>query len=107
MPAIDHTTAALLLSDESRAYLILFTPWATGATVHAFSAASGVETWTVPVGGMTCAHSAYRNDVVAELDAGRLLVWGNESMGRYVAALDPASGRRWCQRVFDPGAGCE
>lgn len=50
---------------------------------------------------MTTAHSAYSNDVQVVLEPDRLLVWGAESMGRYVTGLDLRTGEALCGHVLD------
>jgi hypothetical protein len=47
------------------------------------------------------AHSAYSNDIRLTLEHDRLLVWGAESEGRYVTALDLRTGVSQCHRIFD------
>ena len=98
----DEREAGALVADERGAYVATFHPTAACATVRAFTALDGRLAWERLVGCMTEAHSAYVNDVDLVLERDRLLVWGAESAGRYVVALNPRTGDSLCERRFDP-----
>jgi hypothetical protein len=94
--------AAVVVADDRGAYVVLFSPVAMCARVRNFAAADGRPEWDVTVGCMTEAHVSYSNDVQLVLRADRLEVWGKESAGRYVVALDLRTGTSLCSRRFDP-----
>lgn len=96
----DESDAAILVADARGAYVTVFSPYAACATVRAFSP-DGRKLWETFVGCMTYAHSAYSNDVQVVLEPDCLLVWGAESMGRYVTGLDLRTGETLCEHVFD------
>jgi hypothetical protein len=92
---------AELLADEERVYVVSFVPAAPGAVVRAFDGRTGRSLYELRVGGMTCVHSTYTNRLRIELSRERLLVWGWESAGRYVTAIEPRTGWVLCERLFD------
>jgi hypothetical protein len=98
--ALNTFDAFILLGDARGVYLVKYCPIAMGAKVLGFDVSSGRKLYEAYLRGMTSVHSMYSNRVRATLEGGRIVVWGWESMGRYVTALDPADGRMLCRHDF-------
>ncbi len=65
-----------------------------GARLHALSLTEGSWQWNTQLQGLgPIAHSAYSNRVRLEWTDGRLFVYGDEAMGRYLEAVEPETGR--------------
>jgi hypothetical protein len=96
-----ETDAGIVVADDRAAYVAIFNPHVACATIRSFAAADGRRTWETFVGFCMTAHSAYSNDIRLTLEHDRLLVWGAESEGRYVTALDLRTGVSQCHRIFD------
>ena len=85
---------AALALDHGTLYVARFSDIATGCTLHAFDARTGAVRWETRLEGRgRIAHSEYLNAVQLEVQRGRPVVFGWESAGRYVEALDPATGK--------------
>ena len=82
--------------------------------VHACSITSGARLYAVGVGETAwrwqtelyavgpIAHSAYSNRVDLEWKDGRVVVHGDEAMGRYVEAVDPQTGETLVNKRWPP-----
>jgi hypothetical protein len=76
-------------------------PHATGCTLAAWSLASGERLWTAPLAGLgEIGHSKYHNLVTLEIVDGLAVARSEESAGRYVEAVDLASGARAWHEVL-------
>ena len=65
----------------------------SGCTLHAFDARTGASRWTTRLEGLgPIAHSEYLNAIELRMSGGRPVVFGWESAGRYIEAVDPTSG---------------
>ncbi len=73
----------------------------TGAHLYALSLSDFTWTWETDLSAVgPIAHSAYANRVAIEWNDGRVLVFGDEAMGRYVEALDPADGSMLVNKLW-------
>jgi hypothetical protein len=86
---------------EGTLFIAEFHPIATGCRVVAIKLATGRLIWETQLQGIgpTC-HSKYRNRVNIETDGGRVIVYGNESHGKYVEQLDGISGKMLLNQKF-------
>lgn len=105
VPAEFVDAAALVVDIGTGAvYLAHYSAIASGATLLAFDLASGAARWTTPVRGLgPVAHSKYSNQVKLQMLRGALVLYGNESAGRYIEVFDPASGRMLSTRTLPAG----
>lgn len=76
----------------------LFVAWghpiASGATLSKIDVDSATVTWTTPLAGLgPIDHSQYFNDLQISVHHNHIVVYGNEAAGRYLEAVDPATGR--------------
>ena len=82
------------LEHDGVLYLARACSMSSGARLLALSISDWEWQWQHELIGLgPIAHSAYSNRVRIDHRDGRLLVYGDEAMGRYVEAVDPASGR--------------
>jgi outer membrane protein assembly factor BamB len=93
---------AALAMDAGTVYVAVFSRIASGCLLTALDTATGRKRWSSFVGLGEIAHSAYANCVQLEVIAGRPVVFGWESGGRYVEALDPAAGTTKEHHVLPP-----
>ena len=84
-----------------------FEPNRTGFAVIAYDLKGGKSLWkTHPWGVPVGAHSQYENRINLEIDDRHLVVYGNESFGRYIEILDLNTGKTVGQRLLGrPGSG--
>ena len=84
-----------------------FEPNRTGCAVIAYNLKGGKSLWkTHPWGVPVGAHSQYENRINLEIDDRHLVVYGNESFGRYIEILDLNTGKTVGQRLLGrPGSG--
>ncbi len=62
----------------------------SGATLSSFDLASGAKLWSLPVQGLgPVSHSKYSNRVELAVIGGAIVVFGNESSGRYLEVFSP------------------
>ncbi|MEM6989004.1 MAG: hypothetical protein AAF721_00860 [Myxococcota bacterium] len=93
-------TGAALLRDDVL-FIAQGSAASSGATLHAVSRGSGDILWTRPLYGIgPTAHSEYFNALQIAEHHGVIVVYGNEANGRYLEAVDPATGeslvsKRW------------
>ncbi len=92
--------AASLVAHGGTLYAALYRAHVTGGRVLALDAMTGRPIWEVPLRGLgPLHHSKYANRLQATFVSDRLVVFGDESGGRYVEVLDPADGRVLAHRV--------
>ena len=86
---------------EDTLFVAEFHPICTGCSVVAIDLATGNRIWETQLQGIgPTEHSKYRNRVNIETDGERVIVYGNESHGKYVEHLDVASGKILLNRKF-------
>jgi hypothetical protein len=70
-----------------------FSPMATGCTIVAYDLKARRQLWQCPLkGNPPQAHSEYRHQVNITVDDDAVLVYGNESNGRYIEYVDAKTG---------------
>ena len=70
-----------------------FSPYSTGCSIVAYHLKQG-ERWKTPLWGIgPLGSSMYANRVNMKLDGNHLIVYGDESAGRYIQLLDIRTGR--------------
>ncbi len=84
---------AALVVHRGTLYAARYSDNATGCTLDAFDARTGVVRWTRRLAGIgPTAHSEYLNAVELRIVRGYPVAFGWESNGRYIEALDPTTG---------------
>jgi hypothetical protein len=84
-----------------RLYLADYHFAASGCTVIAIDLKNGKELWRSRLRGLGfIVHSIYENSVNIQTDGKAVIVWGNESAGRYVEFLDVVTGKTVGHKVF-------
>ena len=74
-------------------YYAEFSPYASGCSIVAYHLDHG-ERWKTPLWGIgPLGNSMYTNRVNMKLDGNHLIVYGDESAGRYIQLLDIRTGR--------------
>jgi outer membrane protein assembly factor BamB len=102
LPNIQANSAALLL-DAGQLYAALYLDGATGGHVIALEATSGKVRWAILLEGVgPILHSKYRNRIQMRFINKWLVVFGDESGGKYIEVLDPENGQRLSNRVVQP-----
>jgi hypothetical protein len=96
----DDSHAGALAADWKGAYVATMDPFGTCTLVRAFGA-DGRSLWERSLGCLGQARHSYENDVTLTIDEDRLLVYGAESAGQYVAGLDLQTGKSLCERRFN------
>jgi hypothetical protein len=87
------TQSMLFARRNNVLYIADFSPNASGCFVSALDLDSGRQLWTTPLVGIgPIDRSKYRNRVNIELHGDRVVVFGNESNGRYVEVLNATTG---------------
>ncbi len=98
-PEFVGNVALLLISDTL--YVARYCTISSGARLLAFGADNGKQRWSTWLQAMgPVAHSEYFNEVQLREQHGHVVVYGNESQGRYVEVVDPATGRTLSNRRF-------
>jgi len=95
--AIDAATtdSAALAVYEDKLFAALYWHGATGCRVLALAIDTGAQHWETTLTGLgSMGHSRYINRVQLNVSGDRLVVFGNESAGKYIEVLDPSSGRQ-------------
>ncbi len=103
--AVPSTTAdaAAMAERGGRLYVALYRTAVTGCRVLALDVATGNEIWEVSLQAVGILHhSKYVNRVQITLLGDALVVFGDESGGRYVEVLDPRDGHLISHRVEKP-----
>lgn len=73
---------------------VVFHGGSSGAAAYGVDPAAGEVRWTSSPGSIgSIGHSRYSNDVRAVRDGEHVVVYGDESAGRYVGVIDPVRGR--------------
>jgi hypothetical protein len=84
---------AAVVLDHGTLYAARYSNISTGCTLRAFDAFTGARRWTTRLQGLgPVAHSEYLNAVELRIIGGRPVVFGWESSGRYIEAVDPTTG---------------
>lgn len=80
-----------------------FCPIATGCTVVAYDLRARKELWRCELRGNPPKwHSMYRHQVSISVDGGAVLVYGNESNGRYIEYVDAKTGKTVGHKKLPP-----
>jgi hypothetical protein len=99
-PFSDMQGRALVIDGELL-FVLSFHRMATGASVHAYELATGVERWESWLTGVgPIAHSRYSAWAEMRVNEGRPVVFGWEDGGRYVEVLDRATGATLSNRLL-------
>lgn len=88
-----------------RLYYVLFNPAESGGTVVAVDLAHNAKIWKIALRALgPVAHSTYQTQfrIEAAGNPAVIVVYGNESLGRYIEILDTNTGRTVGHKVF-PG----
>jgi outer membrane protein assembly factor BamB len=100
------TDAAALVVHRGKLYAALYSRYAAGCRVLTLDASSGHRLWETRLTGVgSVMHSKYMNRVQMRMKGKRLVVFGDESGGRYIEVLDPLSGRSIHNRRLKRGEG--
>lgn len=88
------TTHAAFVIAGDRLVVVTFCAGASGAVAYGLERESGALAWTASPGSIgSVGHSRYSSEVRAVLEGERVVVYGQESAGRYCGLLEPSSGR--------------
>jgi hypothetical protein len=84
-------------------YLADYSPRTTGCTIIAFDLKSKKVIWRTALRalGPPEAHSAYSNQVTMRVNGDEIVVFGNESNGKYVELLSRKTGKTVGHKVFE------
>ncbi len=94
---------AALVLDHGTLYSARYSDIATGCTMYAFDARTGVERFATHLVGIgPIGHSEYLNSVELRMVGNRPVAFGWESGGRYIEALDPMTGADAFHVVMPP-----
>ncbi len=78
-----------------------YIPQQAGCDVIAYDLKQGKTLWTTHLWGRgSVSHSQYSNRVDLRVDDRHVIVFGNESAGRYIELLDPKTGKTVGQRLL-------
>ncbi len=95
-----HTHSVFILAHDVL-YRADFLPSRTGCAVIAYDLKGGKPLWKTHLWGVPVAtHSQYENRINLEIDDRHLIVYGNESFGRYIEILDLRTGKTVGQRLL-------
>lgn len=82
-------------------YLVRWSSISTGCAVFAFDLKGKKLLWKKhPCGLGALGHSCYLNSTSIKMHEGRVCIYGDESAGRYIEALDPETGRRIGHKII-------
>ena len=85
--------ASVFLRGADTLYYADFSPFSSGCSIVAYHLKHG-ERWKTPLWGIgPLGQSMYANRVNMKLDGNHLIVYGDESAGRYIQLLDIRTGR--------------
>jgi hypothetical protein len=95
---------AALVIHHGTLYAARFSNISTGCTLHAFDVHAGTKRWTPSrlVGLGPIGHSKYLNAVQLRIIEERPVVFGWESSGRYIEAVDPTTGAQAYHSLLEP-----
>ena len=89
-----RANASVFIHHAGKLYAALYSDTATGCRVLALDADSGNVLWEVPLKGLGFLHhSKYSNRVQMRFIDDQLVIFGNESAGKYIEVLAPSNGR--------------
>jgi len=106
LPEIPAAGGAVIVDvPTKRVYVAHHSVIASGATLYALDLATGAQRWATKVQGLgPVSHSKYYNHVTLRLEAGLVVVGGDEAQGRYLEAFDPETGKMRWNRREPPGS---
>jgi hypothetical protein len=85
--------ASVFIRGGDMLYYAEFSPYASGCSIVAYHLKQG-ERWKTPLWGIgPKGNSMYTNRVNMKLDGNHLIVYGDESAGRYIELVDVRTGR--------------
>ena len=88
--ADEFIPGAALVTLGDRLYIAEHGRISSGANLSSFELASGAKVWTLPVHGLgPVSHSKYANRVELAVIHNAIVVFGNESSGRYIELFAP------------------
>jgi hypothetical protein len=94
---------AALVLDRGTLYAARYSDISSGCALHAFDARTGAKRWSRQLAGLgRIAHSEYLNAVEMRIIDERPVVFGWESAGRYIEAVDPTTGADAVHTTFPP-----
>jgi hypothetical protein len=83
-------------------YIAEHCPMRSGCSVVAVDLSTRRQVWKSHLRGIgPTAHSEYSNSVNIETDGAKVIVYGNESHGKYVEHVDMKTGKTLLNRAFD------
>lgn len=101
---IGHRFSVFRIADH-KLYVVFFSPEDSGAEATAVDLQSGKVLWTSKLRALgDVDHSKYRNRVNVGLEEGKVIVYGDETMGRYVEVLDASNGAMVYQKKYQRSA---
>jgi outer membrane protein assembly factor BamB len=102
LPDIEANSASLL-ANAGRLYGALFSDSATGGQVVALDAISGETLWMARIEGIgPKMHSKYGNRIQLRFINNWLVIFGDESGGKYIEVFDSKNGQRLSNRIIRP-----
>lgn len=88
--ADEFIPGAAMVTLGDRLYIAEHGRISSGANLSSFELASGAKVWTLPVQGLgPISHSKYANRVEVAVIHNAIVVFGNESSGRYIEVFAP------------------
>jgi hypothetical protein len=91
---VDGASAGVIAAESSTVYVAFVPAHASGARLVAVAAATGAPRWSVGLLGIgPTGHSKYSNRVQLRVVGDLVMVFGEESAGRYVEARAVSDGR--------------
>jgi outer membrane protein assembly factor BamB len=85
-------SSAIIIHDDL-VYVAIYNRSATGAQVIALDVESGVKVWETALEGLgSIGHSKYSNRVQIQIIDDQLVIFGDESRGKYIEVLDSRDG---------------
>ncbi len=95
-----HAYSVFVLADNVL-YWRTSCPRARVCAVIAYDLKGGKQLWKTHLWGVpVAAHSRYKNRINLEIDDRHVIVYGNESFGRYIEILDLGTGKTVGQRLL-------
>jgi hypothetical protein len=98
-----HSQRCVFTRWKDTIFIAEFRPISTGCKVVAVDLLTGNHLWEFYLVGIgPTKHSKYSNSVNIETDGEKVIIYGNESNGRYVEHLDINSGKMLLNKQFEP-----
>jgi hypothetical protein len=99
--AWDGHVKSVFRIQEDRLYYARFSYSTSGGSVVAVDLSTGKELWDSPLQGIGLVqHSSYLNQMNLDANLKVVVVWGNESMGRYLEFKDVTTGKTVGHKIF-------